>query len=81
MAFDINGAERTRRTQVLACAAPDAPLGIDGRNPDGAHVVAVGGHHQDSSRGTMAGAVAALHTVGQRNAILSDPYGMADTGG
>ena len=29
----------------------------------------------------MAGAVAALHTVGQRNAVLPDPYGMTDAGG
>ena len=81
MSLHVDGAERTRRTQVLACAAPDAPLGIDGRNPDGVHVAAVGGHHQDSPRGTMAGAVAALHTVGQRNAVLPDPYGMTDAGG
>ena len=81
VSFHIDGTERSCRTQVFTRSAPDTPLGIDNRNPDGVHIVTVGGDHQYRSRRTMTGTIATLHTVGQRNAILSDPYGMADTGG
>ena len=81
MSFHIDGTERTCRTQIFACAAPDAPFGIHNGDSDRVHIVTVGRNHQYCARRAMTGTVAALHTVGQRNAILPDPYGMTDTGG
>ena len=81
VSLHIDGAEWTCRTQVLARSASDTPLGIHDGDSDGVRISAVGRNHQYGSRRTMTGAVAALYAIGQRNAILSNPYGMADTGG
>lgn len=81
VSFHINRAERACRTKVLAGSAADAPFGIHNGDSDRVHIFTVGRDHQYRTRRAMTGTVAALHSIGQRNAILPDPYGMADTGG
>ena len=78
MAFHIDGTERTGRAQVFARTATDTPLGIDNRNLDGVRITVIRRNHQYGSRWTMAGTVAAIYTVGQRNTVLFYPYSMAD---
>ena len=77
----IDGTEWTCRTQILTRPAPDTPFGIDNRYSDRVRSFDIRRDHQYRSRRTMTGTVAALHTVGQRDAILSNPYGMPDAGG
>ena len=81
MPFHIDGAERTCGTQVLAGAATDTAFGVDGRYLRGTGHRRVGRHHRDGAGRAMARAVAASHAVGQRHAVLSHPYGMADLNG
>lgn len=76
MPFDVDGAERSSRTKVLARTASDAPFGVDRRNLRRVGIVDVGKHHLYGSGWAMPGAVAAFHAVGQRYAIVLDPYGV-----
>ena len=80
MSFHIDGTEGAGRTEVLAGTATDATLGVDNGYLHRMLVGGITGHHLDGSRRTMAGAVAALHPVGQRNTVFPDPYGMTDAG-
>ena len=75
--FHINRAERSGGAEVLAGAAADAGVFIDGRHLHRA-VRALVVHHRDGSRGTVAGAVAAADTVGEDHTVLFDPHGMTD---
>ena len=81
MSFHIDGTERSGRAQVFTCAATDTPFGIDDRNLDGTRVIAVRGNHQYGSRRAMAGTVATIHAIGQRNTVLFYPYGVTDARG
>lgn len=78
VSFDIDGAERPRRTEVLAGAAADAALFVHDGNLRRTGRRRIGGDHRDGPRGTMAGAVAALHAVGVDDTVGGDPYGVAD---
>lgn len=78
VSLDINGTERTCRTQIFTRTAPDTPFGIHHRYQGREIIVGDGGYHRDCSRRTMSGAITALHAVCQDNAILLYPYGMAD---
>ena len=77
----IDGTERSGRAQVFTRAATDTPLGIDDRNLDGVRVTAVRGNHQYGSRRAMAGTVATIYAIGQRNTVLFYPYGVTDARG
>ena len=77
VSFDVNRAERTRRTQVFARSATYAACLVDGRYFQRMLVVGVERHHCDCPSGTMACAVAALHAVCQRHAVLLNPHRMA----
>ena len=81
MPFHIDGTERSGRAQVFTRAATDTPLGIDDRNLDRARVTAVRGNHQYGSRWAMAGTVATIHAIGQRNTVLFYPYSVTDARG
>ena len=81
MSFHIDGTERSGRTQILTCTATDTPFGIDDRNLDRARVTAVRGNHQYGSRWAMAGTVATIYAIGQRNTVLFYPYGVTDARG
>ena len=76
--FDINGAERTARAEVLAGAAADAAGLVHDRNARGVGIPGLLMHHLDSPGGAVAGTVAALHAVGIDDAVGGDPDGMAD---
>ena len=76
ISFHINRAERSGRAEVLASAAADAFVFVDGRHLYLAVRTFVI-HHLDSSSGAVACAVAAADTVGQHHAIVLDPYGMS----
>ena len=76
MSFHIDCAERACRTQVLTCAAADAAFGIDNGYFGGLRISGVRSHHLYGADRAVAGAVAALHLIGDADAILLYPYGM-----
>ena len=76
MSFHIDCAERACRTQVLTCAAADAAFGIDNGYLGGLRIPGVRSHHLYGADWAVAGAVAALHLIGDADAILLYPYGM-----
>ena len=71
--FNINRAEWAGGAEVLAGTAADALVLIDG-----GHLMAFVVNHLDGSRGAMTGAVAARNAIGQNNAVVLHPNGMAD---
>ena len=77
VSFNVDGREGTCRTQVLAGATAYAAGLVDGGDVGRRLVVGVGGYHLDGTLRTVACTVAARHTVGERYAVLSYPYGMA----
>ena len=78
MSFDVDCAEWTCRTEVLAGAAADAALDIHHRYMQ---LFAVGSgavlYHQYGSCGTVTSTIAALDAVGQGYAVGFYPYGMS----
>ena len=70
MSFHIDCAERACRTQVLTCAAADAAFGIDNGYFGGLRISGVRSHHLYGADRAVAGAVAALHLIGDADAIL-----------
>ena len=76
MSFHIDCAERACRTQVFTCAAADAAFGIDNGYFGGLRISGVRSHHLYGADRAVAGAVAALHLIGDADAILLYPYGM-----
>ena len=81
MAFHIDGAERTRRTKVLACSASYAAFGIDCRYLDGGLIFRIRRNHLYGAGRAMAGTISTFHLVGDADAVLFNPYGMADLDG
>lgn len=81
VSFHIDGTERTCRTEVLTGTAADTPLRVYHRYLRRIGVVRVRSYHLYGSCRTVAGAVTAFHSVGQRHAVLFHPYGMADLDG
>ena len=81
MPLNVYRTERTRRTQVLACSATDATLSVDDRNLRRLFVLGIHVYHQYGSRRTVARTVATFNTIGNRQTILLNPYGMTYTGG
>ena len=81
MSFHIDCAERACRTQVITCAAADAAFGIDNGYLGGLRISGVRSHHLYGADRAVAGAVAALHLIGDADAILLNPYGMTDLDG
>ena len=79
--FHVDGTVGAGRAKGLASAAADALLDVDGRDLGRVWVVGVGGYHQDGGRRAMAGAVVALHPVGQRDAEVFPPDGLPDLDG
>ena len=77
ISFHINRAERSGGAEVLAGTAADAAVFVHGGHFYRT-IRSVVIHHLDGSRRAMALAVAARNTVAQRNAVLLDPYGVAD---
>ena len=76
VSFDVDGRERTRRTNIFAGSTADTSGIVDGRNHWRFLVVLIEWNHLDSTRRTMAGTVAALHLVCQYHAVFLDPYSM-----
>ena len=81
MSFDVDGTERTCRTQILASSTTDTMLGIHHGDSGRIIHIRIGRNHLYGSCRTMPGAVAAIHTIGQRDAVLLYPYGVADLDG
>lgn len=81
ISLNIYRTERTRRTQILACSATDATLGVDNWNLGRLVVLGIHVHHHYGSRRTMAGTVAAAHSVGHRQTVFLYPHGMTDADG
>lgn len=77
MTFHIYSAERPSGTKILACSASDATRFVDHRHLGRIWIILARCHHLNRTCGAMARAVAALHSVGERHAILPHPYGMA----
>ena len=78
MAFYVDGREGTCRTQVLTGTTAYAACLVDSRYVGRRLVVWVAGHHLDGANRTMAGTVAALYTISQRNTVFLNPYGMTN---
>lgn len=78
VAFYMDGAERLCRTEVLACSATDASAHIYGRELESVLVVLVDWHHENGSRRTVAGTVAAFHFIRKDDAVLLRPDGMTN---
>ena len=77
VSLDIDGREGTGRTQVFAGATAYAAGFVDCGNVGRLLVIRVRGYHLDGTDRAMAGTVATLYTVGQRDTVLLNPYGMA----
>ena len=76
--FDVDGAEGTRGTQILAGSTAYATTFVDGRDVGRLFVVGVARNHIDSTHGTVACTVAALHTIVDGYTVLFDEYGMTN---
>lgn len=76
MSLYVYRTERTGGTQILACSATDATLGVDNWNLGRFVVLGIHVHHHYGSRRTMAGTVAAAHSVGHRQTVFLYPHGM-----
>ena len=72
-----DGRERTGRTDIFTSTTADADLLIDGRYPWRLVVILVQLYHFDGTRRTVAGTVAAVHTVAHRHTVLLNPHGVA----
>lgn len=74
--FDVDGAERAARAQILASAASDATFGIDNRQ---FYLFSFDDllDHLYGTGGAVAGAVSAGNAVGKRYAVFSDYNGVA----
>ena len=81
VSFYIDSRERTCGTQIFAGTTAYTACLVDSRNVGRCLVVGVAGYHLDGADRTVAGAVAAFHTIGQRNTVFLDPYGMTYLGG
>ena len=81
MSLNVYRTERTRGTQILACSATDATLRVDNGYLRRLVVLGIHVHHQYGPRRTMAGTVAAAHTVGHGQTVFLYPHGMTDAGG
>ena len=77
MSFNVDCAERTCRTQVLASSAAYATLGVHSRYLRRIGIGAVRRHHRYSTHRTVTGAVATLYAIGQWYAVLLYPHSMA----
>lgn len=78
VALYVDGTERLCRTEVLACSATDASAHIYGRELESVLIAFVDRHHDDGSRRTVAGTVAAFHSIRKDDAVLLRPDGMAN---
>ena len=78
--FDIDGAERTRRTEVFASSATDAAFGVDNGYLERTRVGSILRNHLNGACRAMAFAIAAGHAVSIHHAVLFNPYGMAHLG-
>ena len=76
--LDINSTERTRRAQVLAGSAAYATLDIDRRNLRCIGIVAVIRYHGYRSCRTVAGAISAIDSLRNGQAVAFNPNGMTD---
>ena len=77
ISFHVNRAERSGRAEVLAGAAADAFVLVNGRHLHLA-VLSFIVYHLDGTSGAMTCTVAAADTVSQHHAVLFDPNGMTD---
>ena len=75
VSFNVDGAERAGRAEVLAGTAADTFVLVHGRHLYSAAWTFVV-YHLDGSSRAMACAVATTDVIGQHNAILLDPHGM-----
>lgn len=81
MSLDVYRTERTCGTKVLACSATYATLSVYHRNLGRLIVIGINMHHKNGSRRTMARTVATFNSIGNRQTILLNPYGMTYTSG
>ena len=79
--FYIDGRIRTCRTQILTGTTADAACLVDSGNIRRFLVVWVAGYHLNGAYRTVACTVAAFYTIGQRNTVFLNPYGMTYLGG
>ncbi len=78
--FDIDGSERTGRTEVFARSAADALGDVDRWNLNFAFWAVVINHF-DGMGGTMPGTVATGNVIVQHYAVFLYPYRVADLQG
>lgn len=81
MSFNVDGTERSCRTKILASSTTDATLSIHHGDSRRILHIRIGRDHLYGSCRTMPGAVAAIHPVCQRDAVLLYPHGMTDLDG
>ena len=76
--FDVDGAQRPCRAQMLARSAADAAFGIDDRNLERAWLVGIFRQHLDGANRAMCCAVATTYTIGHNHAIIAQPNGITN---
>lgn len=78
MPLYVDGTEWLGRTKILARSATDATALVDGRELRRVLILRICRNHHDGSRRTVAGAVAAFHTIGEDDAVLLRPHCMTN---
>ena len=78
VSFDVDGAEGTGGTEVLAFTATYTTLFVYSRNEDCASVRSGVFHHLDSCRRTVSGTSSTMVSVRHGDAVLLNPDGVTD---
>ena len=76
MSLNIDSREGTSRTDIFTGTTANAGCVIDSGNHGRLLIVLIKWYHLNGSCRTVAGAVAALHLVGNRHTVLLDKDGM-----
>ena len=76
MSLYINGTEWTGRTEVLTGTATDTFRLVDGGDQYRHFIIRIQWDHFNGSSRTMALTIATLHSFGNRDTVLFDPYSM-----
>lgn len=78
MALHVDGTEWPYRAEVLAGSATNTAILINCRNARRLLILWVHLHHGNGSYRAMTGTVTTRHAIGNRQAVLLNPYGMTD---
>lgn len=78
MSLDVNCTEGARRAEILTSPASDTALVVDNGDFRRLGIIGIRRHHSDGPDRASTCAIATLHTVGQRYAVVLDPHGVTN---